>query len=258
MDAGIIQGLRVSHASLVARLHGFSDADAAEPSLLAGWTRGMLVAHLSSAASAAMRCVDAAAAGETVPMYTGGEAQRDAEIEAGRHAPAATLVDELVDVSQRLDEGLASLPDQAWETPMLSRRGPIPMRVVVVQRWIDVEAHHVDLGLGYSPKDWPQQFIDVALPATMQVFPALRQRPDADRSIIGSWGVVREDGPGAWGLQADADDARPCAPTDVDCEIRGAGSTLLAILLGRDPGEPPTLAGDTTLAAALKRAFPGP
>jgi len=220
----------------------------------------MLVAHVTSAGLAAMRCVEAAAAGETIPMYAGGDAQRDAEIEAGRHAAAPTLVDELTDVCHRLDDTLASLPPQAWETPMISRRGPIPMRAVVIQRWIDVEAHHIDLALGYSPQQWPRQFVDVALPVTLQVFPALRQRPDADRRIAGTWRLVRADAPGEWSLQAEADvdGAQAVASATVECEIRGSGATLLAILLGRPPGEPPVVRGEPTLASALKAAFPGP
>ena len=39
------------------------------------------------------------------------------------------------------------------------RRIDLPRR-----RWREVELHHVDLGLGYEPADWPPAFVERVLP----------------------------------------------------------------------------------------------
>ena len=39
-----------------------------------------------------------------------------------------------------------------------------PLWRILVSRWREVEIHHVDLGLGYRPADWPAGFVTRSLP----------------------------------------------------------------------------------------------
>lgn len=35
------------------------------------------------------------------------------------------------------------------------------------RRWREVEIHHVDLNLGYTPDDWPEDYVDAELTRTV-------------------------------------------------------------------------------------------
>jgi maleylpyruvate isomerase len=63
-------------------------------------------------------------------------------------------------------------------------------------RWREVELHHVDLGLGYTPADWPDEFVHLVLP---EMIDGLARR--ADHRALLAWlsgrGRVPELGP--WG-----------------------------------------------------------
>lgn len=256
MGSEVVAGVRKSQQGFLDSARTLTAAEVAAPSLLPGWTRGMLIAHVTSAGRAALRCVKAAGRGVSAEMYPGGESQRDTEIDSGRNAGVAALVADLADVCGHLDAGLASLPAQAWDLSMKSRRGSIPMRVVAVQRWLDVEAHRVDLDTGYTTADWSAAFVDVALPAVIEVLPALRERPDADRTILGSWRLCRSDGEGDWTLHADSGRGWVETKARGESEIRAAGHVLLAILLGRAYQDPGNVA--VGVAERIKSAFPGP
>jgi maleylpyruvate isomerase len=255
----MVDELHDSHERMCAAARRLTDADVREPSRLPAWTRGMLLAHLRFGGEAQLLGINAAAEGQTVDMYPGGEEQREGEIESGRNLSAVELVETLTDLCRRMESTLRELPPAAWNVPVNSRRGPIPVRVVVAQRWLDVEVHHVDLGIGYEARDWPAALIDLFLPQMFEVLPILRTRPDADRSIIGSWQFDRTDGDGTWLVRADHDETMPDNDAvDAECTLSGSGRALLALLLGREPCESVAVSGDQALAGQLKRAFPGP
>src|SRR5205085_1868703 len=127
-----------------------------------------------------------------------------------------------------------------------------PMAAVAVQRWMDVEAHHVDLGVGYTAAAWPLALVDAALPLTVQSLVSLRRRPDADRSVLGTWRLMRTDGAGEWAVRAGADEASMVEPGDADCSLSGPGWALLAVALGRDHGDVVDVEGDAAMASRLK------
>ena len=78
-----IAAVRPATENLLATASRLSDEDLGAPSLCEGWTRGHVLAHLSRNADAISRLVGWAVTGERVEMYPGGQAARDAEIEAG-------------------------------------------------------------------------------------------------------------------------------------------------------------------------------
>lgn len=66
-----------------------TDEDCRGPSLLPGWSRGHVLAHWALNAEGQTRMLLAAMRGETEAQYPGGEAQREADIEAELPACAA-------------------------------------------------------------------------------------------------------------------------------------------------------------------------
>jgi len=151
--------LAAAHRRLLATIDGLTDEAARGDSRLPGWTIGHLLTHVARNADGLIRRFEGAARGEVVDQYAGGEAGRAEEIEAGAGRPAAELVADVRDTAAAAERACAALPDDAWEREGRSAVGkPQSMRRILVGRIREVELHHVDLGLGYEPADWPEEF----------------------------------------------------------------------------------------------------
>ncbi len=115
---------------------------------------------------------------EVVERYPGGDAGRDAAIDEAAGAPAAALVAELRAACDRLDRLWAAVTDaDAWDraTSGGSRAAGWPER-----RWREVEIHRVDLAAGYSPEQWPGEFVDYLLEVAAE---SLTERASAAVSV---------------------------------------------------------------------------
>ena len=157
---GDIEGVRRSHARLLATLEGLDDAMAGWPSLLPGWDIAMLVTHLARNADSHVHAAEGALVGERRKRYASQEA-REAGIQAGKGLPAAAVVEDLRAAIARLDTVWAELPAEAWQGASLSGSGePEPLTAAPMGRWREAEIHHADLGLGFTVDDWDQQFVD--------------------------------------------------------------------------------------------------
>jgi len=182
-----IDGMRRSHAGLLADLAGLDDATARRPSRLPGWTVGHLVTHLARNADSVTRRLDGAARGEVVDQYAGGPAGRAGEIEQGADRPAAVLVDDLRRAQERLEATIAGLPPAAWDGMTRSVDGDErPARRLPFGRWREVEAHRVDLGLGHEPADWPDELVARWLPDVLAGLPGR-----ADPHALLAWALGR-------------------------------------------------------------------
>ena len=136
------------------------DESVRRPSLLPGWSRAHVVAHLSRNADAFTRVLGQVAAGEPASMYASADA-RDAEIEdTVARLDLAGLVEDALASTARLTEAFwaceadpgtpyTRVPggDQSW-----------PLHTVGPRRRAEVEIHHSDLGVGYEPATWPADF----------------------------------------------------------------------------------------------------
>src|SRR5690349_5101281 len=78
-------------ARLLATARKLADADSAAPSLLPGWTRGHVLAHLALNADACVNLLTTARTGVDTPMYASDE-QREADIVAAAGRPVADHV----------------------------------------------------------------------------------------------------------------------------------------------------------------------
>jgi len=109
------------------RLAELSDDDLGAGSLLDGWTRKHLAAHVGYNAAALFRLMDWAATGVETPMYPSAE-HRDREIKEGATLSAAALRNLFDHTVARLDEKWRHLPESRWAAPVRTAQGRTPHR----------------------------------------------------------------------------------------------------------------------------------
>ncbi|MFC0003161.1 maleylpyruvate isomerase family mycothiol-dependent enzyme [Micromonospora siamensis] len=144
-------------ARLLATVGALDAAAVAAPSLLPGWTRGHVLAHLARNADGMLNLLTAARTGEDIPMYAD-PAARTADIEAGAARPPAEHLADLRRSAARFVDAVAAMPVPAWAATVRTHRGPMVAARLVWARLREVEVHHVDLAVGYRPADWPAAF----------------------------------------------------------------------------------------------------
>ncbi len=155
-----IAGCRAAHAALLESIKNLSDEEVKAPSLLPGWSRGHVLSHLARNADSVVRHLAGAARGEVLEQYVGGIAARSAAIEEGATRPAAEIVDDVRRSAHAVERSFAELPPWAWENEVRGTfGGEYPAHGVVFRRWREVEAHHVDLAVGYGVERWPEPLV---------------------------------------------------------------------------------------------------
>ncbi|MFE4641750.1 maleylpyruvate isomerase family mycothiol-dependent enzyme, partial [Streptomyces sp. NPDC056730] len=135
--------------SAVARL---DNAALAAPSRLPGWSRGHVLAHLARNADALVNVL------EGRPMYRDAET-RDADI--GRDASRPLDV-QLTDVRNTADgfQHSAAAPAD-WTRVVTMRNGVTDVAArLPFRRLIEIELHHVDLGIGHELEDLSEEFTE--------------------------------------------------------------------------------------------------
>jgi maleylpyruvate isomerase len=145
-----------------------SEADLRAPSLLPGWTRAHVLAHVARNADAMRNLLVGARSGQDRPAYANAEA-REAGIEQGAAMRAGDLTADLADSAMALRTVARQLPDEAWQFQVqMLDSAPFPAAGLLTRRLVEVELHHCDLGTGYGPADWPPAFAAVDLPEPMR------------------------------------------------------------------------------------------
>ncbi|MEV5411052.1 maleylpyruvate isomerase family mycothiol-dependent enzyme [Thermopolyspora sp. NPDC052614] len=131
-----------------------------QPSGLPGWNRKSLLAHVAANADALRNLVHWAATGEETPMYASPEA-RTAGIESGSGLPAADLLAWLRSSAEKLDDAMASLTEEQWQTKVVTAQGrTVPATETPWMRGREVFVHTVDLGNGVTFADLPSDFLE--------------------------------------------------------------------------------------------------
>ncbi|WP_031506765.1 maleylpyruvate isomerase family mycothiol-dependent enzyme [Streptomyces megasporus] len=149
-----IAALRDSTDRLLAAVEKLDDSSVAAPSLLPGWTRGHVLAHLARNADALGNVL----AGR--PMYTDAET-READIERDAPRSPAAHLEDLRTSAAALERAMVDRPDEQWGVTVALRNGVTDLASSVpFRRRIEVELHHVDLGVGYTLDDLPGDFVD--------------------------------------------------------------------------------------------------
>jgi maleylpyruvate isomerase len=130
------------------------------PSLLPGWTRRHVAAHLSLNAEALGNLVHWARTGEERPMYSSPD-QRTTDIEAGALRPADDLRAWFDDSARDLSDAMDELTAAQWQAPVRTAQGrEVPATEIVWLRSREVMIHAVDLGTGVTFADLPTDFLE--------------------------------------------------------------------------------------------------
>ena len=130
------------------RLAELSDRDLDSASLLPGWSRRHLLAHVGYNAAALCRLMDWASTGTETPMYASAE-QRAREIDEGSTLNAGALRNLFDHTVARLDAKWRQLPPAAWSAQVRTAQGRlVPASETVWMRTREVWIHAVDLGGG--------------------------------------------------------------------------------------------------------------
>lgn len=151
--------LAAADERLAATAAGLSDADVAAPSSLPGWSRGHVLTHVARNADSHVNLLVWARTGIVTPQYPD-PGFREAAIAAGAGRGAREQLADLRASAERLAKAIAAVPAEGWSTMVGGLRPPThPAWYTLVRRLREVELHHVDLGAGYTPADWPEEFV---------------------------------------------------------------------------------------------------
>ena len=192
-----VAGCRQSHATLEASIADLTDSDVRRPSLLPDWTIGHVLTHIARNADSVVRRLQGAIRDEVLDQYVGGAEGRAQEIESGAHRSAAELIEDVRRTNAAVDEICARMPVEAW--PRLTRGvsgNETPASHVVFTRWREVEVHHVDLGRGYLPAQWPRDLVDAWLPELLEGLP---RRTDPAQLLAWTLGRAPAPSVASWG-----------------------------------------------------------
>jgi len=146
-----------------------TDDQVRSPSQLPGWTVGHVLTHVARNADSHVRRSDAALRGEFVEQYPGGLTGREAEIEAGAARPAAAIVEDVSRSAAQVDRAWQVLTPDAWLGRSRDVNGQVRhLFELPSRRWQEVEVHLLDLGMGMSQSQWPEDFVMEWLPRTRE------------------------------------------------------------------------------------------
>jgi maleylpyruvate isomerase len=153
---------------LLVDARALSEADLRAESLLPGWTRAHVLAHVARDADALRTLLAGARSGQDRPAYPSAQA-RDAGIEQGAARRAGDLMADLADSAMALRTVARQLPDEAWRVQVrVLDSAPFPAAELLTRRLAEVELHHCDLATRYGPADWPAAFATMDLPEPMR------------------------------------------------------------------------------------------
>ncbi|MFF0449588.1 maleylpyruvate isomerase family mycothiol-dependent enzyme [Streptomyces sp. NPDC004609] len=140
-------------------LEGLDETSYAAPSLLPGWTRRHVVAHLAGNAEAVGNLVRWARTGVPTPMYAS-PGQRTAAIEAGAALAGEQLTAWFGESARKLADAMASLTEEQWRAEVVTVQGrTVPASETPWMRSREVMVHAVDLGTGVRFADLPEAFL---------------------------------------------------------------------------------------------------
>ena len=165
-DPGDTTGLDASTQELTRTVDGLSAEDLAAPSLLPGWSRAHVVAHLAMNGVALAGVLDGMGRGKVVAMYASDE-QRDRDIEELARVEPAELREKLWSAATAFTDQVRRMDAERWEGRFNRLPGgpTWPAVTLVATRRREVEIHHADLGTAYTHHDWPDDFVHELLDA---------------------------------------------------------------------------------------------
>lgn len=151
---GLLQARRGT-AFFARKLNELTDTELDGDSLLPGWTRRHVTAHIGYNARAIARLIEWAATGVETPMYASTEA-RDKEISFGATLSPIALRNLFDHSAVHLNVEWRDLPEQAWHHQVRTAQGrTVPASETVWMRTREVWTHAIDLDNGATFADIP-------------------------------------------------------------------------------------------------------
>jgi maleylpyruvate isomerase len=152
---------------LLDRARVITEPDLRAPSLLPGWTRARVLAHVALGADAMRNLLAGMRTGRDHPVPASAEAHAAGLDHAEGQRPEQ-LVADLADSAMALRAVARQVPGDRWQVPVrVPGLDPFPAAELLIRRLVEVELHHCDLGAGYGPDDWPAAFAAMDLPEPM-------------------------------------------------------------------------------------------
>jgi maleylpyruvate isomerase len=156
---GLLQARRGT-AFFARKLNELTDADLDGDSLLPGWTRRHVVAHVGYNARAIARLVEWAATGVETPMYPSVEV-RNHEIDFGATLSPIALRNLFDHSAVHLNVEWRDLPADSWHHKVKTVQGrTVPAEETVWMRTREVWMHAVDLDNGATFADIPTAVLE--------------------------------------------------------------------------------------------------
>jgi len=212
------------------RLVELSDNDFGSDTLLPGWARRHLVAHVGYNAAALCRLMDWAATGVETPMYESAE-QRNREISEGATLDSAALRNLFDHTVARLDEKWRHHPASAWSAQVRTAQGrQVPASETVWMRIREVWIHAVDLANGGRFDDFPAVVLDSLLADIVGMW---------RRKDLGAGLVLAVDGFTPIAVQEDSPAATTVSGTRAAVVRWAAGRGTVGVDIAGDLQEPP-------------------
>ncbi len=138
------------------------------PSLLPGWSRARVLAHLARGADATRNLLVGARSGQDRGAHASAEAW-EADTERTAALSGKDLAADLADSAMALRTVARRLPDRAWQVRVqVPGLAPFPAAELLTRRLVEVELHHCDLATGYTAADWPEFFAALELAEPMR------------------------------------------------------------------------------------------
>jgi len=189
---------------LLDRARIITEPDLRAPSLLPGWSRARVIAHVTLGADAMRNLLIGVRAGEDRSGYATAQ-DHAAGLEHGAGQRPEQLMADLADSAMALRTVARRLPGDRWQVPVrVPGLAAFPAAELLIRRLVEVELHHSDLGAGYGPADWPAAFAAMDLPEPMRSwredrlgYPAAAQAPLRPLPEPGPWRPGRPL-PGSW------------------------------------------------------------
>ncbi|WP_125609996.1 maleylpyruvate isomerase family mycothiol-dependent enzyme [Specibacter cremeus] len=166
------------------KLNELSDADLDAPSLLPGWSRRHVVAHVGYNARALARLVQWANTGIENPMYESPQARRH-EIEYGATLSPIALRHLYEHAAIHLNVEWRDTPPEAWNHLVRTAQGrSVPASETVWLRTREVWMHAVDLDNGAAFDQIPADVLDRLLTDITGTWHGRGQNPDPPNGTL--------------------------------------------------------------------------
>jgi len=166
-----IEAAIAGHVEMLRTVRGLHESALLEPSLLPGWSRARVLAHLAHKSRSHVDVFVGACVGEVRFQYSAGQASADAEALEWSELSTGDLCRRLSDSFAVLESAWEDLPQDAWNRRGISSAGDRSMTEFVERHMRDVFVHYVDLDVGYRPADWPAIFVSTELPKRLRGLP---------------------------------------------------------------------------------------